>query len=672
MIINDNDDIINFFKEQYKKYKESNQKLKQMILNENPQYIWDNHYHLIDHDWLVYWKDNISFYELNNLDKTNYKGDEEKIIKFIRENAKSKEIAKLNNKTIYYPISNKKIIDPMQTFDLISDEAWNLFASNNNTNYDGRVSILGGNRKILIKFNENNYSVKYLTFKNLFGEFVIVFNPPENEYKENILDDVAKEEINAWMDKIGFKDKVEQFTINKYKIPFDIKLKMNSKPVDMDKSLNLEEDIIESDEYISLSKLTMSFWYNPINGNTTFLNSDEFTSFLNDTENIKNIRYVQKYNKTSYIIAVMRCLSMVEPLGEYFTGYFKHFKIFSRFQSLSLLNLIGEYFSNIYNIKEKTPYAPKVFIQNIKKKININEEQDPYLFLKYLLKYINKKLNNLDNEINFNYNDIKDALVKEPYYPKIINISNKNNSIIGEYFFGLMLETYNCDYCKVKNYQNIKKIKIIEIDLISIYHYLKVEKSDSFISKEIDDLLEFYFLKNHFCKCENNITYNNPTEYKYCHRCNKIINSPLMYNKCSNCKKQKKLIERKILEYPLFLMIKLKIGEYKEKEGFINGLNTNLEIVYDKINIIKNYLSNKNKKYNDINNYEYNLISMVQYSKIEEKIKFFSICKSLFGPLNNKYWISFVSNSKPKGLKTYYNDISQPYILFYKLQKKNN
>ena len=63
---------------------------------------------------------------------------------------------------------------------------------------------------------------------------------------------------------------------------------------------------------------------------------------------------------------------------------------------------------------------------------------------------------------------------------------------------------------------------------------------------------------------------------------------------------------------------------------------------------------------------------MIQYSNYERKIKFFSICKSFFGPINNKYWISFVSNSKPKGLKAYYNDISQPYILFYKLQKKNN
>ena len=669
MINNDKNDIINLLKEQYKKYKESNKKLIQMILNENPQERWDNHFHLIDHDWLVNWKDNIDYNNLNNLDEKEYKGEDGKIIEFIKKNTKSKRIEKINNEKIYYPISNKKIIDPMKTFDLISDEAWNLFALNTKSNYDGKVSILGGKRKILVKYDENNYSVKYLTFKDLSGEFIIVFNPPENEYKKNILEDVAKKEINTWMDEVEFKDKTQQFTVNKYKIPFDIKIKTNNNINDMEKTLSLEENIKEASEFISLSKQTNSYWFNQEN-NSSFLNSNEFTSFINDTANIQNIRFVQKYNKTSNIIAVMRCLSRIEPLGEYFTSPIKGFKIFSKFQSLSLLNLIRDYFTNIYNFKEKTPYAPKNFIQNIQKKqINIKEEQDPYIFLNIILKYMNKKLNNLDYEKNFNYNNIKDALIKEPYYPKVIKILNKHNSIIGECFYGLMLETYNCDYCKIKNCQDIKQLKMIEIDLVSINHYLK-EKSDSFISKDIDELLEYYFLKNNFCKCENRIINNNPTVYEYCPKCEKIINSPLMYEKCSKCNKNKKIIKREILEYPPFLIIKLNIGEFKEKEGFINNIDTNLEINYDKIKEIKNYYSNQNKQYNNIHNYEYDLISMIQYSKIEEKIIFFSICKSFFGPINNKYWISFVSNSKPKGLKTYHNDISQPYILFYIKKKR--
>ena len=667
MINNDNNDIIILFKEQYKKYKESNKKLMEMILNENPQYTWESHYHLIDDFWMTNWKDKICFNKLFNLDKTEYKGEEEKIIEFIKKNAKSNTIEKLNNEKIYYPISNKKIINPMQSFDLISDEAWNLFAQNTNSNYDGKVYILGGNKKILIKFDENNYSINYLTFKNMIAEFIVVFNPPENVYKKNILEDVARKDINEWMKEVEFKDKTEQFTVNKYKIPFDIKLRLN-RTVNM----SLEENAKEGSQFISLNE-TLSYGYWQLyNSNSNFINSDELTSFINDTANFQNIRYVQKYNETSNIIAVMRCLSTIVPLVEYFTSPIKELKIFSKFQSFSLLNLIRDYFINIYNNKEKTPYAPKDFIQNIqKKKINIKEEQDPYLFLETILGYINKKLNNLDNERNFNYNDIKDALSKELYNSEIINILNNNNSIVGQNFYGLILEVYDCDYCKIKNSESIKKTKIINIDLLSIIHYLK-EISDSFISKDIDDLLEFYFLKNHFCKCENKKINNNPTVYEYCPKCEKIINSPLMYNRCSKCKNQKKLIKREILEYPPFLIIKLNLGEFKEKEGFISNIHTNYDINYDTIKEIKDYYSKKNKKYNDINNFEYNLISMIQYSNYERKIKFFSICKSFFGPINNKYWISFVSNSKPKGLKTYYNDISQPYILFYKLQKKNN
>ena len=68
----------------------------------------------------------------------------------------------------------------MKTYYLISEDTWKLFdIKNENSNYDGNVSILKGNKKIIIKFDDNNYSVKFLKSKNLFAEFIIVFNPPD-------------------------------------------------------------------------------------------------------------------------------------------------------------------------------------------------------------------------------------------------------------------------------------------------------------------------------------------------------------------------------------------------------------------------------------------------------------------------------------------------------------
>ena len=65
----------------------------------------------------------------------------------------------------------------MNTFDIISDEAWKLFNNNNkNFNFNEKISLKKGNKKIIIKFDENNYHIKYLiNDKNLFGEFLLIF-----------------------------------------------------------------------------------------------------------------------------------------------------------------------------------------------------------------------------------------------------------------------------------------------------------------------------------------------------------------------------------------------------------------------------------------------------------------------------------------------------------------
>ena len=109
----------------------------------------------------------------------------------------------------------------MKQFDIISDEVWNLFdAKNDNLNYNGKVSIKKGNRKILVRLDDDNCCVKYLTNEkeNLFGEFVITFKSNENKDKDKILNDIAKDNIYEWMDKIDFKYKKKIKTISSRKI----------------------------------------------------------------------------------------------------------------------------------------------------------------------------------------------------------------------------------------------------------------------------------------------------------------------------------------------------------------------------------------------------------------------------------------------------------------------
>ena len=553
----------------------------------------------------------------------------------------------------------------MKQFYIITDNAWNSFdIKKKNIKYNGKVSLLKGNKKIIIKYDENNYSVKYFN-KNYFGEFIIKFDPPQND-KKTILKDVLKNNIFKWMTNVGFNKKVQQFTINKYKIPFDIKQKIivdNLENISSD--LYNDDNINELSDYFSLSKIS-DFNVNSISNNFTSLinsisglssidsinDSNNNLDFINSFNSLdisnfilidNNIRYIQKYNETSNACVVMRCLSRILPLINYFMNNIKGNTVFAQFPSKKFINLIREFFINLY-VDEKSPYAPEQFTKKLqtKKIINIYQEQDPIIFLTYVIDYINATLNNYDNKFNFNFNNLK---LKESYNKDLNDIINKNNSIISECILGLFLETYIC-HCTTK-ITKIKDFKILDIDFISIIKDFE-EKGDSMIQKEIDDFLEYYFLQKDIC-------------------------NSFQYEKCPKCGKNAKIVKKEILHYPSYLIVRLNFGEFKEKEGFIKKDDIQYyNINYEKIKILKDYCSNKSVQYNDIQNSIYNLECMIHYTKIvekeneKEKIIFLSFCKAY---ASNK-WISFICNSQPRILNHYQNSIVQPYILFYKLKVK--
>ena len=621
-----------------KKYEESNKKLLEMISTDKCQKEWSDNYHVIDHDWIIKWKDLISY---DNLEKECK--NENDYQNYFQKNIKKFNLDKLNNQTIYYEGNNS--IDPMQKFDIISDEAWRLFniKNNDNSQYNGKISILKGNGKIIIRFNENNYSVKYLTNdpKNLFREFVIEF-PPECENKKNILDDLAANNIQKWMNDIQFKYEDKQFTVNKYKekdTKFDIKQKTNNFPEESLSTINfnlLKQSLNESCKYISFSGTSFSP-FSSLSYPESMTSS--FIDFFNEIENHK---FVQKINQSSHIISIMRCLSFIKPFAEYFLSCLNSY-FFSLFQSKGLLNLTREYFTNLWD-KEKGMYQPIDFIHHVrdKTKIDMNEEKDPYDFLNYFIDTTNKKLNKKDRNINFNFNHIAEKLKNQSFSDDLKKIMKNNNSIIAQTFFGLILETYKCNTCN-ENIEKIKELKMIEIEYREIIKFFNEEPGISCVNLDIDDFLEYYFLRK-----DLNI---NPESYV-----------------CPKCKKDAKIIKKEILEYPPYLIIRLKRGEYIEKKGFVNNIDINdINIKYGKIKHINIFHSPLIKEYNNIKR-EYELICMVNYMKDTktEKIRFISICKNF---TTKKYWISFICNTRPQKLKKdYENDVSLPYILFYQLK----
>ena len=496
----------------------------------------------------------------------------------------------------------------MKTFDIITDEVWKLFDfRNENSNCNGKVSILKGNRKILIRVDENNYCVKYSTneLENLFGEFIINFNSDSNEYEEdknNILKHLSKTNIYEWMNEIKFQTNLSSFKVNEYSIPFEIIQKSNNYIVE-DISFNITQEYYnEVGKYASFSKASYSFNSNSVynNSESCFFSSNAFISFFND---VRNFRYIKKYEKTSNICAIMRCLSMIEPLVDYFTCCSKKYKIFEKFPSFSLINLIGNFFSDLWN-NEKTPYDPYAFISYIKNKTNINiyEEQDPFTFLNHILTYINNKLNKIDKSLNLNFNNIINEYKSKNFYADIKKIIEKKNSIIGKYFLGLIQENYKCNNNNCSNITTkINPFNIIDINYLEILETYQTI-GNSFTSLKIDNLLEYYFLD----KTLDNIEYPS-------------IN-------CSKCNKEAKIYSKKMLLYPKYLIIRLNIHEFhQQKESLDDSLKLNLNNDYDKIENLKNYCADEIKN----NNIEYELINMINYLYNENnKLSFLIICKS--------------------------------------------
>ena len=640
------------FATQCQKFMESNTKLVEMISTEKIDKVWSDHFHLIDHDWLIKWKDLISFDKLIKQNIPNNNKDYSNICKVIEENIQNINIDNLDNKSIYYDNLDK--VDPMKPFDIITDEVWRLFdLKNENLKYNGKVSILKGNRKIIIRFDDNNYFVKYRTNdnQNLFGEFVMKFNNQENEGRTLILNKLSEANIYDWMKEVDFKDHPQNFTIDKDGIPFDIIQKTNNycaPDKSFKKSFDISRDVNDDlNNYVSFSICSFSFSSLSINNNSyfSFFSSDEFTSFFSI---IKNYRFIQKYNKTTNICCVMRCLSIINPFAEYFMSHRNGMIFFPHFPNLSLVNLIRDFFINLWS-NEKSPFRPYEFTKHImeKTKINIKEEQDPFIFLEFIISYIKRKLKYIDgSQCNFhNIQDrIKDSLTNINELNKIIK---ENNTIASKCFDGLMLEIYNCEKCK-QNFEIIKVFNIITIDYRKIINFLQNE-GNSFASLDIDDFLEYYFLRK------------------------SINDDKLQSYDCPKCKTESKIINKEILEYPEYLIIRLKEGEFEGNKGFkIEDDIPDISLHYKKIKYMRVYHSKKIESYNK-NKLEYNLISMIHYL-FEEKdknkeIRFISICKLVLEFGKNR-WVSFSCGSEPQQLEhDYKNNRTFPYILVYQLNK---
>ena len=207
----------------------------------------------------------------------------------------------------------------MKTFDIISDEVQGLFdIKNENIIYNGKVSLLKGNRKILLCLDENIYYIKYLSNidKILFLEFIIIFNSGKNEGKK-ANKRYCKIKYLCLDEKNDFNQNEKQFKIIKCKISFDIKQKINNY-FNPDISFDVKRDCYKNAyKYVSFNKVRFSF------ANSFFNNNSNYNFLSSFFREIQNFRIIQKYDQTTNVCSIMRCLSLIQPFDDYFTSRLK-------------------------------------------------------------------------------------------------------------------------------------------------------------------------------------------------------------------------------------------------------------------------------------------------------------------------------------------------------------
>ena len=205
----------------------------------------------------------------------------------------------------------------------------------------------------------------------------------------------------------------------------------------------------------------------------------------------------------------------------------------------------------------------------------------------------------------------------------------------------------DCDGCKKNETKKYEKFNIIDLDIKGFCNK-EHKNGNSLTNFDINDLINYYFDEN-----------KREEEQFECNICGA--------NKA-------KLIERKIIELPNYLIIRINWGNFKNKEGF------NCEIDYIKpsyqyleyieiIEINEDYLNGISFNNDDElikDSVEYKLFSTIDYYK-DTNIFISKYRIKEEGKRNN--WYNFWCGEKGKETTTYIDHFTVPCLLFYEKNK---
>ena len=627
---------------QFKNYYLSNEEIIKILSNNYIDTNWlENNFYIISSKFLNEWKKLIHFNKIcnkmheninNNISKEVIQKDV--FVKYIKkpeinlDELKQLSFVKLN--TSFFnsnnSIVNSQNINAYGEFDLISKEAFKSFFKDANYIKYGKVSIIKGNKKIIVKIDQKCYSLFYLNKvdksilpneldKYLKELLIEIENKPQEELLNNFINKINKTNIDTWLKEINFNS-LEKKEYSYEGIKFFIFHKDKKGIISINNLSNIQEN----------SKLSIT--------------KSLTKSLIEDIKYINTIMVV-KIKNTSYAITCMYSLSQIKEFAEYFFSKNIIFK-----DSTKLLTYFQEFINILWKRnEEEEKYEPKNFFLQLNKKdddiFSFKEEKEPIVFLEKILKYINSELNHKDKDIentliHFKYiNNDKNKDLFNIFYKKFLN---NNNSIVSKIFYGIFKIIKLCDFCG----ESIEYKTFNYIDLnITNYSNYQHQLDNSLVYYYLDDLIEYYF------------------------------NDENRESKCQKCYKNIKYT-KKIIKFPDIIIFRINWGRFSKDTGFQyeeqiekekNLIIEENKLIFDNIIDLTNYDSNLNNK-----KIEYKIRSIINYPIINDNNRNDKACKKFITfskhLVDNKFY-----SYQPNGPTTCINNFNRkkfiPSVLFF-------
>lgn len=338
------------------------------------------------------------------------------------------------------------------------------------------------------------------------------------------------------------------------------------------------------------------------------------------TQNIVNQEILtrtslQNYGQTSYLNAILQCLSNIVPLQDYFLNKDNFTNIKENVKKMPIAFVFQRVMYHFWVKKDKL-YSLENFLRVLGKINRIyhnKKERNANECLLFILNCLNDELNK--NKMTTSIIEIKNPSDKnEVINTGIRNYNNTYNSIIADIFNRFEIKEVECRECSDRKYQ-FNSYLTLQLDV------LEYSQKNNKYSITLNDCLEFE---------------SNKIREMYCHK----------------CKNQKPISNiTKIYRSPKVLIFFLNNGEFDQKL-----LNIKF-VLENKINLQKYINDQKSPKKYELNG----IISIDINTK-----KYVSFCNSS----DNQQWFYFYNETNTpinENQVIFNNDNSQfiPCILFY-------